>query len=240
MRLLFTATRGSTRSSRCVAPQSGKEPQSRHKVAKKHKLREARALRAAPRRRARAGLAGRLCALAAAAGPRRARLADGRSSCDDAARDARQAAKLGSSGHVRLRRAHTRAVRADELRPPFPADLALPRRQPARVPARDRLRRCCDEQTRASRRPSTRARARAWRTPRAGAPRRRRARLQDSLQTFLNDALQLDAQRAGADRRARGLQRRLRKVRWRTPLGPSESSPVIAGHTVYVGDWKGT
>ena len=29
------------------------------------------------------------------------------------------------------------------------------------------------------------------------------------------------------------------KVRWRAPLGPSESSPVIAGHTVYVGDWNG-
>jgi outer membrane protein assembly factor BamB len=29
------------------------------------------------------------------------------------------------------------------------------------------------------------------------------------------------------------------KVRWRTKLGPSESSPVVAGHTVYVGDWNG-
>jgi glucose dehydrogenase len=29
------------------------------------------------------------------------------------------------------------------------------------------------------------------------------------------------------------------KVRWRTTIGPTESSPVVAGGNVYVGDWRG-
>ena len=29
------------------------------------------------------------------------------------------------------------------------------------------------------------------------------------------------------------------KIRWRTRLGPTESSPVVAGGRVYVGDWRG-
>ena len=29
------------------------------------------------------------------------------------------------------------------------------------------------------------------------------------------------------------------KIRWRTRLGPTESSPLVANGLVYVGDWRG-
>jgi outer membrane protein assembly factor BamB len=59
------------------------------------------------------------------------------------------------------------------------------------------------------------------------------------FQTFLNRPPCNSARRSGLTGEVVALNVGFGKVRWRRQLGPSESSPVVAGHTVYVGDWNG-
>src|SRR5207248_2614681 len=57
-------------------------------------------------------------------------------------------------------------------------------------------------------------------------------------QTFLNRP-PCNATRSGLDGEVVALTAGFGKVRWRTRIGPSESSPLLANGLVYVGDWRG-
>lgn len=56
--------------------------------------------------------------------------------------------------------------------------------------------------------------------------------------TFLNRP-PCRATRSGIDGQLVALDAKTGRVRWRRRIGPSESSPLIAGRRVYVGDWNG-
>ncbi len=56
--------------------------------------------------------------------------------------------------------------------------------------------------------------------------------------TFLNRP-PCRATRSGIDGLLVALDAKTGKVRWRRRIGPSESSPLVAGRRVYVGDWNG-
>jgi outer membrane protein assembly factor BamB len=57
--------------------------------------------------------------------------------------------------------------------------------------------------------------------------------------TFLNRPRNCDLQTAPLDGEVVAFDARTGRVRWRTRLGPTESSPLVAGGLVYVGDWRG-
>jgi outer membrane protein assembly factor BamB len=56
--------------------------------------------------------------------------------------------------------------------------------------------------------------------------------------TFLNKP-PCNADRSGLDGETIAMDADTGKVRWRVRMGPSESSPLVVGNLVYVGDWRG-
>lgn len=56
--------------------------------------------------------------------------------------------------------------------------------------------------------------------------------------TFLNRS-PCRATRSGIDGELVALDAKTGRLRWRRRIGPSESSPLVAGRRVYVGDWNG-
>src|SRR5438067_285881 len=56
--------------------------------------------------------------------------------------------------------------------------------------------------------------------------------------TFLNKP-PCNADRSGLDGETTAMDADTGKVRWRVRMGPSESSPLVVGNLVYVGDWRG-
>ncbi len=56
--------------------------------------------------------------------------------------------------------------------------------------------------------------------------------------TFLNKP-PCNASRSGLDGVTIAMDADSGKVRWRVPMGPTESSPLVVGNLVYVGDWRG-
>ncbi len=56
--------------------------------------------------------------------------------------------------------------------------------------------------------------------------------------SFLNKP-PCNATRSGIDGEVLALDADTGKVRWRVRMGPTESSPLVIGHLVYVGDWRG-
>jgi outer membrane protein assembly factor BamB len=57
------------------------------------------------------------------------------------------------------------------------------------------------------------------------------------IQTFIGHAC--NAANPGSDGEVIAFDKRTGRIRWRRTIGPTESSPLVAGGLVYVGDWTG-